>query len=41
MKTLKELRVDIHSNANYLKKELETLRNEEKLESLSAETKAE
>ena len=32
VKILKELRVDIDSNADYFRKELENIRNQEKLE---------
>ena len=42
MKILKELRTDMNNNADYFRKELETIRmRQEKLENSFAETKAE
>ena len=42
MKILKELRIDINSNMDYFKKEIETIqRNQEKLENSFVEMKAE
>ena len=41
MKKLKELRVNINSNAGYFRKDLETMRSQEKLENSFAETQAE
>ena len=42
MKTLKELRMDINSNTDYFRKELETIRrSQEKLENSFAEVQAE
>ena len=42
MKILKELRIDINSNMDYFKKEIETIqRNQEKLENSFVDLKAE
>ena len=41
MKKLKELRVNINSNAGYFRKDLETMRSQEKLENSFAEMQAE
>ena len=35
---MKELRADMNSNADYFRKELENMRNQEKLENSFAET---
>ena len=39
--TIKELRADMTSNADYFRKELENIRSQEKLENSFAETQAE